>query len=151
MANFPTVRTPTIEEVLDIADAFGMSISVEEAESYQGMMAGTIQSYHRIDDLVEPKLPVKYPRSPGRRPSAEENPYNAWYWLTDIKGAASGPLAGERIGIKDTVTVAGVPMMNGSRVLEGFVPQTDATVVTRLLDARLHLRQLRAQLVVLLL
>ena len=45
MAKFPTVRTPTIEEVLDIADAFGMSISVDEAESFQGMMAGTIQSY----------------------------------------------------------------------------------------------------------
>ena len=34
MPKFPTVRTPTIEELLDIADAFGMSISVEEAVSY---------------------------------------------------------------------------------------------------------------------
>ncbi len=24
------------------------------------------------------------------RPSAEENPYNAWYWKTDITGAAEG-------------------------------------------------------------
>jgi amidase len=28
-----------------------------------------------------------------------------------------------------------VPMMNGSRVLEGYVPDIDATVVTRVLDA----------------
>ncbi len=37
--------------------------------------------------------------------------------------------------IKDNVCVAGLPMMDGSKVMEGFVPDTDATVVTRLLDA----------------
>ena len=31
--------------------------------------------------------------------------------------------------------MAGVPMMNGSRTVEGFVPRRDATVVRRLLDA----------------
>ena len=135
MPKFPTVRTPTIEELLDIADAFGMSISVEEAESYRGMMAGTIQSYHRIDDLVEPKLPVKYPRTPGRRPTPEENPYNAWYWKSEVKGKARGPLAGKSIVLKDNISLAGVPMMNGASVLEGYIPDIDATVVTRILDA----------------
>lgn len=135
MPKFPTVRTPTIEEVLDIADAFGMSISVEEAESYQGMMASTIESYHRIDDLVEPKLPVKYPRTPGQRPTPEENPYNAWYWKSKVKGKARGPLAGKNIVLKDNISLAGVPMMNGASVLEGYIPDIDATVVTRILDA----------------
>src|SRR4029078_8519926 len=32
------------------------------------------------------------------------------------------------------ICVAGVPMMNGSALLEGYVPEIDATVVTRLLD-----------------
>ena len=31
--------------------------------------------------------------------------------------------------------VAGVPMLNGSPIMEGYVPREDATVVTRLLDA----------------
>ena len=31
--------------------------------------------------------------------------------------------------------VAGVPMMNGASTLEGFVPDVDATIVTRILDA----------------
>ena len=84
---------------------------------------------------MEPKLPVKYPRAPGYRPSPEENPHNAWYWKTDIKGAPSGVLAGKRVAIKDNICVAGVPMMNGSRVLEGYVPEIDATVVTRILEA----------------
>ena len=29
--------------------------------------------------------------------------------------------------MKDNICVAGVPMMNGSRVLEGYVPEVDAT------------------------
>src|SRR5262249_29734589 len=96
---------------------------------------GSIQSYARLDEMVEPTLPVKYPRTPGYRPSEAENPLNAWYWKTDIKGASGGLLAGERVAIKDNICVAGVPMMNGSRVLEGYVPEIDATVVTRILDA----------------
>ena len=32
-------------------------------------------------------------------------------------------------------TVAGLPMMNGSATVEGFLPLRDATVVTRVLDA----------------
>ena len=31
--------------------------------------------------------------------------------------------------------MAGIPVINGSRILEGFVPDVDATVVTRILDA----------------
>ena len=126
---------PSVQQLLDIAEDFGIDMTAERAGQYRDAMSGGIRALRRIDDMVEERPEVKYPRTPGRRPKPEENPYNAWYWLTDIKGAASGPLVGERIGIKDTVTVAGVPMMNGSRVLEGFVPQTDATVVTRLLDA----------------
>ncbi len=39
------------------------------------------------------------------------------------------------MAIKDNVCVAGVPMMNGSATLEGYVPEVDATIVTRTLDA----------------
>ena len=35
-------------------------------------------TYQRLYELPDPKLPVKYPRTPGYRPAAEENPYNAW-------------------------------------------------------------------------
>src|SRR6516225_8471260 len=31
--------------------------------------------------------------------------------------------------------LAGVPMMNGASVLDGYVPEVDATIVTRILDA----------------
>lgn len=37
--------------------------------------------------------------------------------------------------LKDNVMLAGVPMMNGASTLEGYVPDIDATIVTRILDA----------------
>ena len=54
---------------------------------------------------------------------------------TSITEREGGPLAGRSVAIKDNTAVAGVPMMNGSATLEGFVPARDATVVTRLLAA----------------
>ena len=56
------------------------------------------------------------------------------YWKTHIEGANSGKIHGKKIAIKDTIMVAGVPMMNGCRALEGYTADTDATVVTRILD-----------------
>jgi amidase len=129
------VRLPTADQLLEIAQSFGMRLTPEDAASFRGLMAGSIASYNRLDQLPEPKLPVKYPRAPGYRPSPEENPYNAWYWKTEINGSGKGVLAGKRVAVKDNICVAGVPMMNGSQVLEGYVPEIDATVVTRVLDA----------------
>jgi amidase len=128
-------RLPTSAEILDMARGFGMTLTEADAASFRGLMAGSMASYARLDELAEPKLPVNYPRTPGYRPTERENPYNAWYWRCEIKGAPTGPLAGKRVAIKDNICVAGVPMMNGSRVLEGYVPDVDATVVTRILEA----------------
>ena len=50
-------------------------------------------------------------------------------------GSGSGILAGKTVALKDNVPLAGVPMMNGSRLMEGYIPEFDATIVTRILDA----------------
>jgi amidase len=128
-------RPPSVDQLIAIAADNGLNMPVDDARAYQNLLSGAFRSYRRIDDLVGDRPPVKYARVPGYRPPPEENPFNAWYWKTDIKGAGSGPLYGERVGIKDSVSVGGVPMMCGSRILEGFVPDIDATVVTWLLDA----------------
>ena len=128
------IQAPKPEQLLDIALDFGLKLSDEEARSFAGLIGGSVPSYNRLDELAEPSLPVNYPRTSGRRPAPEENPYNAWAWRCEIEGAGAGPLRGKRVGIKDNVCVAGVPYMNGCRVIEGYVPEVDATVVTRILD-----------------
>jgi amidase len=129
------VRAPTVSQVLEVAESFGIALPPDEASEYAGLMKGMAAGLTVLDTYPEPKLPVKYPRIPGYRPSAAEDPLNAWYYKTNIEGASSGPLKGKRIGIKDTVAVAGVPLQCGSPLLEGYVPDVDASVVTRILDA----------------
>jgi aspartyl-tRNA(Asn)/glutamyl-tRNA(Gln) amidotransferase subunit A len=50
-------------------------------------------------------------------------------------GAVTGPLAGVPLALKDVLVQQGVPTTVGSRILEGWRPPYDATVVTRLKDA----------------
>ena len=52
-------------------------------------------------------------------------------------GAPLGPLAGVPIAVKDVVATKGLPTTAGSKILEGWVPPYDATLVTRLRAAGL--------------
>ena len=49
--------------------------------------------------------------------------------------AASGPLAGVPIAIKDIFTTQGIPTTAGSRILEGYLPPYTATAVNKLTAA----------------
>jgi amidase len=129
------LRKPPLPELERIAKSYNLDLSSDDLTSFRNLMDGVLASYRRLDQFAEPTLPVKYPREAGFRPPASDNRLNAWYWRCSIKGATSGPLAGKKIAIKENVCVAGIPMMNGSNVLEGYVPDVDATIVTRILDA----------------
>src|SRR6266481_2831164 len=98
-------------------------------------MQANYAAYDIVDAMPDYVPAVTYPRTPGYRPEGEENKYNAWYVKTTVKGAPSGKLAGKKIALKDNICLAGVPMMNGASTLEGYIPDTDATIVTRMLDA----------------
>src|SRR5262245_54995858 len=54
-------------------------------------------------------------------------------------GEPLGPLAGVPVAVKDVLTTRGVPTTCGSKILEGWVPPYDATVVRRLREAGLVL------------
>jgi len=130
-----TVRRPTLEQLQDIVGSLHLSMSQGEVAEYLDVLEGTFQAYDRVNQLPDYLPPVRYPRTPGYRPGANENPLNAWAVKTEVRGAAHGPLSGKRVVLKDNICLAGVPMMNGASTLEGYVPDIDATIVTRILDA----------------
>lgn len=130
-----SLHQPTTDELIKIASSLSMTLSQADAEEYLQLMQPSFAAYEAISDLEDEYPPVKYARRPIKELSAEENPLNAWAVKAEIKGASTGSLVGKTVAIKDNVAVAGLPMINGSHTMQGFVPKFDATVVSRLLDA----------------
>ena len=130
------LRKPTGDELRRLAEAHHFELSQEELEAFQSMLPGMFASLDELDQKPTNLPPVTYrDRDPGVRPRPEDDPLNAIVRRCSVKGAASGKLAGKRLGIKDNVCIAGLPMTCASLVLDGYVPDIDATIITRILDA----------------
>jgi amidase len=130
-----TIKVPASDQVRAAGKHLGLPLSDADIAEIREELEPLIALLRELDELPEPLPEIRYARTPGYRPSQAENPLNAWAVRTNIVGAASGPLAGQQVAVKDTVCVAGVPMSAGSSTLAGFTPDIDATVVTRILDA----------------
>ena len=130
-----SAKLPTPDELKAVGRQLGMTLSDADVAFFLETMGGSVAAYHALEAMVDPMPVVKYPRTPGYRPEGAENKYNAWYYKSEVKGAPNGKLKGKRVALKDNVCLAGVPMMNGASTLEGYVPDVDATIVTRILDA----------------
>lgn len=129
------VTRPNKRQLNELAESMGMNFSPEDLDFFHEELDATMAAYDAVDALPDYLPAVKYPRVTGYHPDASENEHNAWAWKVDVEGAADGPLKGKTVALKDNVCLAGVPMRNGSNLLEGYVPNIDATIVTRLLDA----------------
>ena len=58
--------------------------------------------------------------------------YRAFNHLPEsLEAGAEGRLSGVYVSVKDNVCVEGMPSTAGSKVLEGYVPPFDATVVAK--------------------
>lgn len=133
-----SVRRPSVDEISSAAAHFGLTLNAEDREEFAGLVDGALGSYDVVDELYAASATPVAPARESTPASVDgSNPLGAWYMRTSITADEPGDtrLAGRRVAIKDNVAVAGVPMMNGSRSMEGFIPARDATVVSRLLDA----------------
>ena len=129
---------PNEEEVIAVAKELGIHIGPDEVGLYRKYLLEQLTSLDQFvqNRMEEDKPPMVSPaREPGYRPSAVEDPLNAWTWKCKIDGAPEGLLAGKTVSYKDHTAVAGIPMSIGSFALEGFIPDFDATIVTKVLKA----------------
>ncbi|WP_276259070.1 amidase [Haloglomus litoreum] len=129
------LRPPTEADVRAMGERLHLDLSDEEVADFRDLLADGLEAYETVRDLrgTYRSTPTRE-RDSGRR-VREDDPYNAWITACHVAGDDGGPLDGWRIAVKDNVAVAGVEMTCGSRVVEGYVPNHDATVVRRLLDA----------------
>ncbi len=133
-----TYAVPDVEEVVAVAKGLGIHLGPDEAVLYRKYL---LEQLGALDTFVQSRVEEPAPpmcsasRQPACQPTAAEDPLNAWRWKCQIAGAPDGVLAGKTVSYKDHIAVAGVPMSFGSFALEGFIPDFDATVVTRVLQA----------------
>ena len=130
------IRLPTAEDLRRLAEANYFELTEQELSDFQDLIPNLFAPYEQLERTPTPHAHPKYgDRDPGFRPSREEDPFNAVLLRYSLRGAPSGKLAGKRIGLKNNVCVSGIPMTCASLLLEDYVPETDATIVTRMLDA----------------
>jgi amidase len=129
------VRRPEADDLRKIASEFHFTIPDDRMPVVRALLDGLLSPYDRLDEIDEGIGAPRYPRDGGAAPLPDKNPLGAWAWRVRIEGRPDGPLAGRTIAIKDNIAVAGVPMRNGTVLLDGYTPDQDATVVERVLDA----------------
>ncbi|MGH9001288.1 MAG: amidase [Acidimicrobiia bacterium] len=129
------VRPPEDSELRAIAEHYRLGLSDQGRADFAPFVSGLLSSWDALETLYGRTAPRPRDDRKWYRPDDAENPLGAWYVRTDITEGGDGPLAGRTVAIKDNTMVAGVPMMNGSETVEGFIPTRDATVVARLLAA----------------
>jgi amidase len=128
-------KLPTTDQVRRLGEDLGMDLTDDYANSVVNFIRPFADGYRQLASLPDDVPPIKHPRGAFYRPEGDENKYGAWAVKAHIKGAKTGKLAGKKVAIKDTYAIAGLPLTNGASVLEGYIPEFDATIVTRLLDA----------------
>lgn len=130
-----TILKPKVDTVRDLSNRLGLKVAEADFDTYAKLMEAMVGSYERLEAMGSPS-PEKPGRGLiGRAPTKAENPHGAWAWLGPIKPTGKGILDGIEVGVKDAICVAGMPARNGSRLLANFVPDFDATVVSRVLSA----------------
>ena len=118
-----------------MARANNFDITDAEMQAFEAMIPGLFDNYDALAQLPDQRTPIRYTvRDAGARPSPEDDPYNAILRRCTLKGATGGKLAGKRIGLKNNICVAGFPMTCASLILEHYIPDSDATIVGRMLD-----------------
>ncbi|KII84040.1 hypothetical protein PLICRDRAFT_57870 [Plicaturopsis crispa FD-325 SS-3] len=147
MSVISTVVSPgnpiTSQDVIDAVAGLGPGIKpTAHLDEWTTILAGAhevLQSVMDEPDYIPDVDEERFPRTNLHRPEPHDNPLNAWAWKFDLQDttgqAAQGLLAGKTLAIKDNVCIKGVPCLMGTEVITNWTPNTDATVVTRILEA----------------
>ncbi|EHK47833.1 hypothetical protein TRIATDRAFT_81151 [Trichoderma atroviride IMI 206040] len=120
--------------------SLGVSLDPEEESDFHTLLAAVHDCAEEIQQLPDYQPTpdrVRYPREDIHRPTKEgQFSGQAWAYRFLIRGTTgAGLLSGKTVCLKDVIAVADVPQLYGTDIFPAWTPTTDATVVTRVLDA----------------
>jgi len=131
-----TLRRIQPSELEELAQAWQFAFRQDELDDFLHLTDWLAETVEQLDELpMAKRTPVDAERDPGRRATLDDDPYNAVIRWCRVRADVDGLLSGQRVGVKDVVAVAGVPMTCGSPVFESFVPERDSVVTERILRA----------------
>lgn len=119
-------------ELEGLGDRFSVDIGETRAARLTPQVNEMLAELDRLEDIPVPPQDPDAAGGDRRWNRPTDDPHNTTVVECHVPPAADGALSGTTVGVKDIVAVAGVPMRCGSAVMGGYVPATDATVVTRL-------------------
>ncbi len=127
------LSAPVGADVAAGAAAEGIELAPGEADELLPVIASIVEAADRAGELEAPMPePIAAERDPGAVPAPSDNPFNSFIRRCRVSAGGDGPLAGRTVGVKDNISVAGVPTTNGSGVAP-FTPSLDAVVIERVL------------------
>ncbi|MEQ8967851.1 MAG: amidase family protein [Azospirillaceae bacterium] len=134
------LRRPEKPELRPLASENRFTLSEGEEAALDRLLDRFMPFFDRLDTLPDATSPIDTRgREAGTRPEQDDDPCNAILRRCSVPATGSGALDGWRVGLKDSIAVAGVPMTCGSAILD-YTPSTDSTLVARLLDAGAEIR-----------
>lgn len=135
------LRRPSKADLADIGFNRHLHLTEAELDDFYDLVCDNLNLYDELEQYPDPlREVVPAVRIPGRRLTPKEDPLNSIVRTCSVKlPGAKGKLAGKSIGVKDTISVSGIPMSCASRLLYDYTPDIDATIVTRILQAGGHI------------
>ena len=124
--------TISANDVSAVCTDLGLSLRKDHLSEWHEIIASIQESIDVVSALPD-YVPIvdldQYPRKSVHRPDPKENDGNAWAWKVRIEGVnENGILHGTTFCLKDNIAVKDVPMLVGTDVFEGYVPNTDASM-----------------------
>lgn len=132
----------------DTIDYLAKQLGVQEAKDSDikdyalllGVFYDACKEIMEMEDYLPSTDLERFPRENIHLPTKDKNKLGGWGWKVTIKDQKPEKntdrlLEGSFVCVKDCVAIAGVPMLLGTDFITNYTPKTDATIITRLLEA----------------
>ena len=122
----------TPSKLIQLGSQFGIYVDPIDAEI---LCEDVINNIQNLDDPYLTSIPPPIDTKNRSWWAPKNDPYNAISVSCMVPPSRQGILSNLTVGVKDAISVAGIPMRAGSEIFSNFVPTSDATLVTRLLSS----------------